>query len=358
MGGPDMAPHTHPRSGRPGEAVAPLDDAFRVRALLDDALRARAVTHLEAFERRALQADGRRPAAVAVVLVSDDAGRACFLLTRRAAGLRQHAKQWALPGGRLEPGESALEAARRELSEEVGLALGADAALGLLDDYPTRSGFLITPVVFWGGADPVLAPNPDEVASVHRVPLEDLDHPDVPRLVTIPESDRPVIQVPLLSTLVHAPTAAARRSLRAARVGMGVAMTFTLIDQGRASEVQASVEGGRVRLSADALRAALGWELHDGTLCNDAMCVPLPAGSRLGEGGVFDLGEVAATLDRPLALDADARAAYLGVSAGERTQTLGSLLAPDFTLPDLAGRPHTLSSYRGQKILLVAWASW
>jgi len=66
-------------------------------------------------------------------------------------------------------------------------------------------------------------------------------------------------------------------------------MTFTLIDQGRASEVQASVEGGRVRLSADALRAALGWELHDGTLCNDAMCVPLPAGSRLGEGGVFDL---------------------------------------------------------------------
>src|SRR2546425_849650 len=76
------------------------------------------------------------------------------------------------------------------------------------------SGFLITPVVFWGGADPVLAPNPDEVASVHRVPLQDLDHPDVPRLVTIPESDRPVIQVPLLSTLVHAPTAAVVYQLR------------------------------------------------------------------------------------------------------------------------------------------------
>jgi len=135
-------------------------------------------------------------------------------------------------------------------------------------------------------------------------------------------------------------------------------MTFTLIDQGRVSAVPASVEGGRVRLSADALRAALGWELHDATLCNDAMCVPLPAGSRLGEGGVFDLGEVAATLDRPLALDADEGAAYLGVSAGERAQALGSLIAPDFTLPDLAGRPHTLSSYRGKKILLVAWASW
>jgi len=135
-------------------------------------------------------------------------------------------------------------------------------------------------------------------------------------------------------------------------------MTFTVIDQGRDREVRVRVEGGRLLLSAEALREALGWELHDGTLCNDAMCVPLPAGSRLGEGGVFDLGEVAATLDRPLALDVDARAAYLGVSAGERAQALGSLLAPDFTLPDLAGRPHTLSSYRGKKVLLIAWASW
>src|SRR2546428_4822243 len=91
---------------------------------------------------------------------------------------------------------------------------------------------------------------------------------------------------------------------------------FTVIEQGRASEVEARVDGGRVLLSADALRAALGWELHEGTLCNDTMCVPLPAGSRLGEGGVFDLGEVAAALDRPLALDVDARAAFVGTSAG------------------------------------------
>jgi len=133
---------------------------------------------------------------------------------------------------------------------------------------------------------------------------------------------------------------------------------FTLIDQGRTHDVAARVEGGRVLLSAEALRDALGWELHEGTLCNDAMCVPLPAGSRLGDDGVFDLAEVAATLGRPLALDVDAGAAFLGVSAGERAQTLGSLMAPDFTLPDLAGRSHTLSSFRGKKVFMVAWASW
>jgi hypothetical protein len=133
---------------------------------------------------------------------------------------------------------------------------------------------------------------------------------------------------------------------------------LTVIEPGRERAVDARIDGGRVLLSAEALREALGWELHDGTLCNDAMCVPLPAGSRLGEGGVFDLGEVAAALDRPLALDTEAGAAFLGVSAGERAQALGSLFAPDFTLPDLAGRPHTLSSYRGKKVLMVAWASW
>ena len=141
-------------------------------------------------------------------------------------------------------------------------------------------------------------------------------------------------------------------------MGVGVTEMFTLIDQGRTHDVAARVEGGRLLLSAEALRDALGWELHEGTLCNDAMCVPLPAGSRLGDDGVFDLAEVAATLGRPLALDVDAGAAFLGVSADERAQTLGSLMAPDFTLPDLAGRSHTLSSFRGKKVFMVAWASW
>jgi hypothetical protein len=133
---------------------------------------------------------------------------------------------------------------------------------------------------------------------------------------------------------------------------------LTIIDAGRATEVQAHIDTDRVRLSPEALRDALGWELHDGTLCNDTMCVPLPAGSSLGAGGALDLAEVAAVLDRPLALDTGARVAYLGASARERADALASLLAPDFTLPDLAGRPHTLSAHRGKKVLLVAWASW
>jgi 8-oxo-dGTP pyrophosphatase MutT (NUDIX family) len=174
----------------------------------DDALRARARQYLADFDRRGAETDGRRPAAVAVVLLPDEAGRACFLITRRAAGLRAHARQWALPGGRIDRGESAEDAARRELREEVGLTLGPEAVLGTLDDYATRSGFLISPVVVWGGLGAELTPNPSEVASAHLVPFDELERADVPRLVSIPESDRPVIQLPILDTLVHAPTAA------------------------------------------------------------------------------------------------------------------------------------------------------
>ena len=183
-------------------------------ALLDDALLERARAHVGAFDRVALPDDGRRRAAVALVLLADDDGRACFLITRRAATLRNHTGQWALPGGRVDAGETAEDAALRELREEVGLTLEPAAVLGLLDDYGTRSGYIITPVVVWGGAVGVLVPNPAEVAKIFRVPLDDLEGPDVPRLVSIPESDRPVIQLPLLGTLIHAPTAAVVYQMR------------------------------------------------------------------------------------------------------------------------------------------------
>jgi 8-oxo-dGTP pyrophosphatase MutT (NUDIX family) len=130
-----------------------------------------------------------------------------LLITRRARGLRSHAGQWALPGGRREPGESAEAAALRELQEETGLSLSADSLLGVLDDFASRSGYLITPVVVWAGvADGELSGAPDEVTQVFQIPLADLDVE--PQFVRIPESDAPVIKLPLLGRHVHAPTAA------------------------------------------------------------------------------------------------------------------------------------------------------
>ncbi len=144
----------------------------------------------------------------------DVAGGAAFLLCRRAARLSRHAGQWALPGGRLDPGEGVIAAALRELEEEVGLALDDSSVLGLLDDYPTRSGFVITPVVTWVGGRGHLVPDPGEVRAVYRVGLHQLLRSDSPRLVTIPESPRPVVQIPLSGDLVHAPTGAVLLQMR------------------------------------------------------------------------------------------------------------------------------------------------
>ncbi len=177
-------------------------------AILDDALRKRAIANLADFDRQVVDSEGLRPAAVALTLIADAERAPCFILTRRASKLRNHGGQWALPGGRLDPGETPEVAALRELSEEVGLDLPADSVLGLLDDYPTRSGFVITPVVVWAGTERELEPDPDEVAAVYRVRIEELDRPDVPRFRSIPESPRPVISIPLLGTHIHAPTAA------------------------------------------------------------------------------------------------------------------------------------------------------
>jgi 8-oxo-dGTP pyrophosphatase MutT (NUDIX family) len=169
----------------------------------DDALRERLVRRLDGFSEEPVEAAGLTHAAVAITVVGDEAGHACFLITRRGGRLRSHAGQWALPGGRVDEGETAVQAARRELHEELGLRSGD--VLGVLDDYATRSGYRITPVVLWGEAQPELVPNPDEVTSAHLVPLADLREP---RFVSIAESDRPVIQLPLLGSLLHAPTAA------------------------------------------------------------------------------------------------------------------------------------------------------
>lgn len=180
----------------------PYDEAFRDRV----ARRCAAFTHLDADGT----SNGLKRAAVAILLLEteDGSGEAAFLLTRRAKGLRGHSGQWALPGGRCDTGETTAQAALREIAEEVGVPLDADAVLGTLDDYPTRSGYLITPVVVWAGLNPVLHLNHEEVAFVERVPLDEIGREEAVAFTTIPESPRRLVHMKINRTTVHAPTAA------------------------------------------------------------------------------------------------------------------------------------------------------
>ena len=173
----------------------------------DESLRGTIADRLARFERRRLEDASLKRAAVAVTVVPHDAG-AAFLLTRRAPRLNAHGGQWALPGGRLDDGENETEAALRELSEEVALDLRPAHVLGMLDDYPTRSGYLITPVVVWADDTSAMHPNEAEVASIHKIALGELMREGSPVFVTIPESERPVIRLLIGDDHVHAPTAA------------------------------------------------------------------------------------------------------------------------------------------------------
>jgi len=188
----------------------------------DSSLRERISRNLANHRVTSLPGAGRRRAAIAFTLVNtsepanignlafDEAQRdeAGYILTTRAAGLSSHAGQRAYPGGRIDAGESEEQAALRELAEEVGLELDPGSILGRLDDYATRSGFVISPIVVWGGRDMPLVANPAEVELIHRVPLRELLREDLPLLDHIEESPHPVLRMPLGDDWFAAPSAA------------------------------------------------------------------------------------------------------------------------------------------------------
>jgi 8-oxo-dGTP pyrophosphatase MutT (NUDIX family) len=176
--------------------------------------------NLANFSRSRLAAGKLRRAAVALTIVDyrgegglyslGDApdSSAALILTKRAGGLKNHAGQWAFPGGSIDPGERPEQTALRELAEEVGLILPEKRLLGCLDDFITRSGFHITPLVIWGGTVQKLKKNDQEVASIHRIPCEELFRQDAPVLQRGQESGQPVLFMPVGHTCIATPTAA------------------------------------------------------------------------------------------------------------------------------------------------------
>lgn len=190
---------------------------------IDEAFRSQVRSALAGWERTAAEdVLARKRAAVALTIIDEGMGAGlsgiaaprlwsespAILLTKRAAGLRKHAGQWALPGGGIDAGESPEEAALRELQEEVGLVLPQESIVGKLDDFVTHSGFCITPVVVWAGATAGFTPNEAEVASTHRIPVTEFMRPDAPLLDAIEGSTHPVLRMPVGNKWIAAPTGA------------------------------------------------------------------------------------------------------------------------------------------------------
>jgi mutator protein MutT len=188
----------------------------------DQDLRNLVERRLASFEVRSLNVDTKHCAAVAVAITDEGEGadlpgfarhdtwsaEAALLLTRRSRGLRNHAGQWALPGGRTEPGETAEQTALREMEEEIGVHVATCQVLGRLDDFSTRSGFVITPVVVWAGAARSATPNPNEVQSIHRIPVREFLRLDSPILDRVDSNVHPVLRMPVGDSWIAAPTAA------------------------------------------------------------------------------------------------------------------------------------------------------
>lgn len=134
--------------------------------------------------------------------------------------------------------------------------------------------------------------------------------------------------------------------------------TVTLLDGEDVHEVNGRRSGGGWDLDADDVERTLGWHLEDEGLCRDEVCIPVDDPRQLDHEGFLNLTALADVLNRPLAQDVDVGVACLGERVEDVSNQLDSMRAPDFTLPDLEGNEHSLSDYRGKKVLLIAHASW
>ena len=171
--------------------------------------RSKIAANLAGFERLpSIDQEGLKAAAVAIAITADEQGRPAFFLTRRAPRLNSHSGQWALPGGRLDPGEDAITAALREMDEEIGVRLPPDAVMGVLDDYVTHSGYRMTPVVVWAGAAVEAVANPGEVDKIFRIPLADAMTDAFVEMIPVEGHEHPMIRLHLGDRHMHAPTAA------------------------------------------------------------------------------------------------------------------------------------------------------
>ena len=138
-------------------------------------------------------------------------------------------------------------------------------------------------------------------------------------------------------------------------------MTIDIIYGDRVTTgVNADAAPGGLYLSAIDLKRVSGWEHKPQGFCKADVCIPVPetVKSEYVDGGTYNLVALAKLLGQPVVTDAEHHAWCFGEAAAERKRILTSLDAPDFTLPDLDGKMHSLSDYRGKKVFVVSWASW
>lgn len=137
-------------------------------------------------------------------------------------------------------------------------------------------------------------------------------------------------------------------------------MVTILSELGAFDGVAGEAAGDDLWLPSGEATRATGWTLKPEGFCRDNVCVPAPPGDADAyvRGDSVNVAAFWRRMDRPVLHDADGGTWVLGDAAAERAEQLASLRAPDFTLPDLSGRMHSLSDYRGKKVFLSTWASW